>query len=634
MLDHNESPDIRRIDSLSYSASNFNHNNSAGYPAFGGQSSSVNPFILNTSMLSNHDDTDVNPESAKRLEQEFETTRSRLHDSKVKMRDRSREVSDFKQLNSDLKNKLRTVSPLKQQPSPSPSKLQIYDLEQENDQLESRLKILLQQWKDHQSREVSNYPFSLHDEQTLQNKCQDQETANFMLKAQYSEFSNLKKLMMIFQDENIRLNALLQNGARPSEDDIQFIKSNIVKIREEIDKILAGRTQISQKFQQMFERIEGLTKENEELRLSVKSDTSSSQIANLTSKKLRELNDEIAILKRDLQWAQLTRPDAGLIYRLEHENSQLKQDLENIKTGNSYLQRSVEQQVQASNFKMKERLSNTVSTNYSVVQTVQKRLGEDDYQKEIYLTSDGKFGASRPSQTTQRSVLGVVSNEELVKLEKRIEEFGRCNEDLEDMIYKLKNKIENGNDNVKDPSVSHFSPSKDHQYNTKESQQFGKIIQDLRTQVDKLCAEKNRGDPKAIELLKYLQYLLRDSNITQEVDRSLEFIIMNNKQMAGNLTELKLVNQQLESKYSSMTQINKSNELQIEKLLLQNRQLQDTIQKLVSEVEILKQREKDSLHRTEDSIRKSSTEVASIKEKYSIAQQELAALRARQTYTH
>ena len=65
----------------------------------------------------------------------------------------------------------------------------------------------------------------------------------------------------------------------------------------------------------------------------------------------------------------------------------------------------------------------------------------------------------------------------------------------------------------------------------------------MRTQVDKLCAEKNRGDPKAIELLKYLQYLLRDSNITQEVDRSLEFIIMNNKQMAGNLTELKLVNQ-------------------------------------------------------------------------------------------
>ena len=50
----------------------------------------------------------------------------------------------------------------------------------------------------------------------------------------------------------------------------------------------------------MFERIEGLSKENEELRLSVKSDTSSSQIANLTSKKLRELNDEIAILKRDL----------------------------------------------------------------------------------------------------------------------------------------------------------------------------------------------------------------------------------------------------------------------------------------------------------------------------------------------
>ena len=68
-----------------------------------------------------------------------------------------------------------------------------------------------------------------------------------------------------------------------------------------------------------------------------------------------------------------------------------------------------------------------------------------------------------------------------------------------------------------------------------------------------------------------------------------------------------------------MTQINKSNEYQIEKLMLQNRQLQDTIQKLVSEVEILKSREKDSLHRTEDSIRRSSTEVASIKEKYSIA---------------
>ena len=168
------------------------------------------------------------------------------------------------------------------------------------------------------------------------------------------------------------------------------------------------------------------------------------------------------------------------------------------------------------------------------------------------MTSDAKYGATRSSQTTVKTVLGTVSSDELVKLEKRIEEFGKCNEDLEDMIYKLKNKIDHGYDSIKDPTVSHFSATKDHQFITKESQQFGKIISDLRSQVDRLCAEKDRGDPKAVELLKYLQYLLRDSNITQEVDRSQQFIIMNNKQMAGDLTELRLVHQQLESKYSSM----------------------------------------------------------------------------------
>ncbi len=593
--------ELDRNDTFNYSHSGIKRHDESMYGALSGHNSPAPFTTISQGSMVYREEVEFDHASAIKLDQEYETTRILLHDSKMKVRDRSREVSDQKLLNSDLKNKIKFKSP---GPIRSPVKTAASaEVELENNQLEHRLKVLMEQWRDHQNQEVKNFPYSLHDELTLQNKYSEQESANFMLRAQYAEFQHLKKLMIVFQEENVRINSVISSGGRPSEEDILYIKSNIIKIREEIDKILAGRSQISQKFKEMFERIEILTRENEQLRLS-KAEPS---VAPVSPRKIKDLTDEIAILKRDLQWAQITRPDAGLIYRLEHENSKLKQDLENLKEGNNRFRTNIEDSLQAMSFKGRDTHStahSTININHS---TIKKKLGDEDYQRDIYLNGTASTNPFLDNDD-KKLMMGEVSNDELLTLEQRIQEFGRCNDELEEMIHRLKNKIENGTDTSRnlEPNVSMFSLGREDQYHSREAQQFGSMIGDLRVQVDRLCAEKNNGDPKAIELLKYLQYILRDSNITQEVDKSQQFIIMNNRQMAADLTELRLMHQQLEVKYNILKGVNAQNELQLEQLLKQNRELHETIKRLISDLENAKVREREATRYSEELSRRNS----------------------------
>lgn len=593
---------IQRVDTLSFSHSGVKRQPDSTYGTLSGLNSPARFTGISQTSMMFRDEVEIHPESSRKLEEEFETTRNMLHDSKMKVRDRSREVSDQKMLNSDLKNKMRLRSPA---PFRSPVKTAASaEVELENNQLEHRLKVLMEQWKDHQNQDVKNFPYSLHDELALQNKYSEQETANFMLKAQYAEFQYLKKLMIVFQEENLKINNILASGGRPTEDDILFIKTNIAKIREEIEKILAGRSQMSQKFKEMFERIELLTRENEQLRLT-KTETSAVP-APTNTKKVKDLMDEISILKRDLQWAQITRPDAGLIYRLEHENSKLKQELENLKEGNIRLRSNMEDSIHASNFKARDTHS-TAHTSITINHnTIKKRLGDDDYQRDIYM--NGAHSTNPFSDTEKKIIVGSVSNDELGILEKRIEEFGKCNQELEEMIDRLKGKIDNTSDSPRnlEPTVSLFSPGREELYHSKEAQQFGRMIGDLRSQVDKLCTEKNHGDPKAIELLKYLQYILRDSNITQEVDKSQQFIIMNNRQMAADLTEVRLVHQHLEAKYNTLVGVNAQNEVQLDQLQNQNRELHETIKRMIAELENTKVREREVSRYSDELSRRNS----------------------------
>lgn len=106
------------------------------------------------------------------------------------------------------------------------------------------------------------------------------------------------------------------------------------------------------------------------------------------------------------------------------------------------------------------------------------------------------------------------------------------------------------------------------------------MIENLKEQVARLCSDVNDGEKQAAELLRYLQYLLRDSNITKEVDKSQHYIAMNNRQMAADLTEMKRTHRELEAKYKDLVMINFNNEKKILRLNEELRLLNESLNRI------------------------------------------------------
>ena len=525
----------------------------------------------------------VNPESARKLEAEFLTTRSQLHDSTMRIRDRSRELSDQKLLNSELKNKARFASPLS---TPVKPKISSTDIEMENERLESTVKLLQSEIKEVKRQEdVKPLP---NDEKLLELRMIDEEHTNFLLKFQNTEFEHLKKLLIIFQEENLRLNSLFSKGQRPSDADIFYIKDNIRKIREEIEAILNGRTALSLRFQEMQETIQSLSLENRQLKdmksIAVERVVHQSAVTtrepDLRDKRIKSLQDEIEILKRDLQWAQITKPDAGLVYRLEHENSLLQQELSNIKLSGSILDAP-------------KVMTSTVETSASYkIQEKTTMLGTTTPNK---ITSSSKKHASDLEFSSQAKesykVSMEASHKQLEDLGEKVREFGDCNQELEELILRLRGKVEGG-------AEQYYTGSNygtlERKYRSQEGEKFQQMVNELKTKVDHICVESSNGNNEATKLIIYLEKILRDSHSTQEFLITQQQVLRTHQSIADELLLLKQAYQKLEIKYNALIDINKQSEFHVSKQGAQIGELRETIASLIQENQSLKVRERDA----------------------------------------
>ncbi len=525
----------------------------------------------------------VNPESARKLEQEFMTTRSQLHDSTMRIRDRSRELSDQKQLNSELKNKARLSSPLV---TPVKQKFSLTEIEMENERLESTVKSLQTEIKEVKKiEEVKPLP---NDEKLLELRMIDEEQTNFLLKFQNTEFEHLKRLLIIFQEENLRLNSLFTKGQRPSDADIFYIKDNIRKIREEIDAILNGRAALSLRFQEMQETIQTLMLENHQLRETktvavervVHQSVVTSKEPDLRDRKMKSLQDEIEILKRDLQWAQITKPDAGLVYRLEHENSLLQQELSNIRLSGSIIDppKQMTSTIETTtSYKLNEKSTMAGTITPTKVLSSTKRH-----------TSDLEFS----SQAKDSHKAGMeVSQKQLEDLGEKVREFGECNHELEELILRLRGKVEGG-------AEQYYSGSNygtlERKYRSQEGEKFQQMVIELKTKVDKICVESSNGNNEATKLIIYLEKILRDSHSTQEFLVAQQQVLRTHQSIADELLLLKQAYQKLEIKCNSLVNINKQTETHLAKQTAQNSELRDTIANLIQDNQSLKIRERDA----------------------------------------
>jgi hypothetical protein len=526
----------------------------------------------------------VDPESARKLEEEFFTTRSQLHDSTMRVRDRSREVSDQKLLNSELKNKARLSSPLT---TPVKQRVSTTEIEMENDRLESTLRVLQSEIKEAKKQEsLSPAP---RDEKMLELRIIDEEHTNFLLKFQNTEFEHLKKLLIIFQEENLRLNSLFAQGHRPSDADILYIKDNIRKIREEIDAILNGRAALSLRFQEMQESIQSLTLENQQLKETktltvervVHQSSAPSKEPDLRDRKIKSLQDEIEILRRDLQWAQITKPDAGLVYRLEHENSLLQQELSNIRLSGSlvgpskHLASTLETTTTSFNLHEKSTMVNTATP--TKIQSASKQQ-----------TSDMEFG-SQPRESTRPGQ--PVSQKQLEELGEKVREFGECNQELEELIWRLRGKVEGGAEQYY--TGSNYA-TLERKYRSQEGEKFQQMISELKTKVDKICVESSNGNSEATKLIIYLEKILRDSQSTQEFLLTQQQVLRTHQSIADELLLLKQAYQELEIKHAALLDINKQSELHVVKQASQISELREAITTLIQENQAFKIRERDA----------------------------------------
>jgi hypothetical protein len=520
----------------------------------------------------------VNPESARKLEAEFMTTRSQLHDSTMRVRERSRELSDQKQMNSELKNKARLASPLS---TPVKPRVSSTEIEMENERLESKVKILQSEIKEIKRYEdVKPLP---SDEKLLELRMIDEEHTNFLLKFQNTEFEHLKKLLIIFQEENLRLNSLFSKGQRPSDADIFYIKDNIRKIREEIDAILNGRTALSLRFQEMQETIQSLVLQNQQLKDSkstVHQSVTTTREPDLRDKKIKSLQDEIEILKRDLQWAQITKPDAGLVYRLEHENSLLQQELSNIKLSGSIIEPPkvmVSTVETAASYKIHDKSTMLATTTPTKILSSSKK-----HTSELEFSSQAKDSHKQSME---------VSEKQLEDLGEKVREFGECNQELEELILRLRGKVEGG-------AEQYYTGSNygtlERKYRSQEGEKFQQMVSELKTKVDQICVESSNGNNEATKLIIYLEKILRDSHSTQEFLMTQQQVLRTHQSIAEELLLLKQAYQKLEIKYNALIGINKQSEMHISKQATQISELRETVANLIQENQSLKIRERDA----------------------------------------
>jgi hypothetical protein len=526
----------------------------------------------------------VNPESARKLDEEFQTTRSQLHDSTMRVRARSRELSDQKALNSELKNKARLISP---PVTPAKPRVSSTEIEVENERLESTVRTLQTEMKEVQRQEdVKPLP---NDEKLLELRLIDEEQTNFLLKFQNTEFEHLKKLLFIFQEENMRLNGLFSKGQRPSDADVYYIKENIRKIREEIDAILNGRAALSLRFQEMQETIQSLMLENRQLKeaRSVTVERVVTQSAappkepDLRDRRIRALQEEIEVLRRDLQWAQITKPDAGLVYRLEHENSLLQQELSNVRLSGSLVEApkglASTMETTTHSYKLHEKSTMLGTATPSKLQSSAKKQA-----------SDLEFG----SQARDSLNGGMeVSHRQLEDLAEKVREFGECNQELEELILRLRGKVEGG-------AEQYYSGSNygtlERKYRSLEGEKFQQMVGELKSKVDRICVESSNGNNEATKLIIYLEKILRDSHSTQEFLQAQQQVLRTHQSIADELLLLKQAYQKLEIQYNALVGIHKQSELHVAKQGAQIGELRGTIASLIQENQSLKIRERDA----------------------------------------
>lgn len=601
------------------------------------------------------DQVSVVPETIKRLDPEFENVQSKFEASRINLSQQRREFNDEQIRNTILKNRN------------APPHMQVNTgvVTTENAQLEARLYQLEDELRSQRVRNQVPENLIRHTEGT-EKKYQEREAENFLIKNRQTELSHLQRMLNIFEEENNRLKVLYDSRQKPSDQDIIFIKSNIARVRNEIDEILRARAELNFKYNELLAQIQRTNAENQMLKTQGIRQQDQSQITEITTllnqrnNKIIELTNELAVLKSriGLQPQPTRDSSSALRTELDQKNNKIR-ELENVlsvQNGNldllsnnckqlasqlKSLQARLEssdpaplqRELEASNKKLRnleeendslrkevnhlnksfastgiKTQGNTPGVTKEMYDSHVRTLEEENktLKKKIEIlsasklqdNSDVSFSAEQPKVSdfgnglfatpgrtpisdiksvggvkdqiifsADKRILGNVSEEEMHLLERRVNEFGTYNDELESAVHRLKMKIAQLDD-----ERGAYSEGGIHIKTGREEEKFEKLVNALQAQVDRLSMTNHMSIDAGHSSIRPVDYYTNSDNISDLKDKY----------------------KQLEIKYNTLLSLNMQNEIHIEKLISQIQDNKAYFQTLITQNEELKQREKDT----------------------------------------
>lgn len=325
--------------------------------------------------------------------------------------------------------------------------------------------------------------------------------------------------------------------------------------------------------------------------------------------KARRAEEEVRTLKKELAIAKSNTKDPesgahtddGLIRKLEEENLNLHRMVKELSSSKSHLETvSPIRKVESETKRVTTSVETTEFGQGQVITTAKKTTAFTGDIDELLLREGG--------------LMGEVSYEEMIKLEERIKEFGDCNLELEDIIYKLKAKLLGTE--YKPPhhhNCSNYSSnSTERKFRSKDAERFQSMLSELRIEVDRLSGVKSRqagagGSFGGMSDVVYqLEDLMMRNRRLQESDHHYHQLLKNFATVSDELADLKDRYRQLEIKYNTVITVNVQNEGHMEKLLSQIHDNKDYFRKLISDVETLKIKERDLSAELTDCLKRNS----------------------------
>ena len=325
----------------------------------------------------------------------------------------------------------------------------------------------------------------------------------------------------------------------------------------------------------------------------------------------RELNNTRTALQELGRITPRRDADSSEIKQLEQENLRLRQTVESLSAGKSA------NLMTASTRKMqndKQDISFRIDSDSQRMTDIHvKDFGETADMSQIGTrtvpTVKKDFGNKMAGDDiddillSEEGIMGVVSLEEMAKLEHRVKEFGECNIELEDLIYRLKSKM-TGTEithsrrvtTIEENEAVDLSQRNHHssEHKSAEILEIKQIVTELKQKMELIqtasvqVGHKSHGSDT--NFMGLVELLMQQTKRHEAAEVRCHTATKNLQFCQEELATLKDHHRDLQTKYNTITVLSLQQENQIESLLAQLQDQKNQLMHVFSEQDQMRQR--------------------------------------------